>query len=146
MDFEFSEDQQAVLDAVREFCEEELKPKAEETDASGEFPWENLRKMAELDLFGIPVSEEYGGLGMDFLTWAAVGMEISQACTTTGAVFGAHMLAQYPLMLFGTEEQKRKFLEPLCRKMSLPWSNGLPTAGPPTWPKRNDRVAFGCRW
>jgi butyryl-CoA dehydrogenase len=114
MDFEFSEDQQAVLDAVREFCEEELKPKAEETDASGEFPWENLRKMAELDLFGIPVSEEYGGLGMDFLTWAAVGMEISQACTTTGAVFGAHMLAQYPLMLFGTEEQKRKYLTPLA--------------------------------
>jgi len=113
MDFEFNEDQQAVLDAVRELCVEELRPKAEETDASGEFPWENIRKLAELDLCGIPVPEEYGGLGMDFLTWAAVGMELSRACTTTGAVFGAHMLAQYPIMLFGTEEQKRKYLVPL---------------------------------
>lgn len=115
MDFDFSEDQQAVLDAVREFCEEELKPRAEETDAAGEFPWGNVRRMAELDLFGIPVPEEYGGLGMDFLTWAAVGMEISQACTTTGAVFGAHMLAQYPILLFGTEEQKQRYLVPLSR-------------------------------
>jgi butyryl-CoA dehydrogenase len=113
MDFEFNEDQQAVLDAVKEFCEEELKPKAEETDASGEFPWENLKQLAEMELFGIPVPEEYGGLGMDFLTWSAVGMEISQACTTTGAVFGAHMLAQYPIMLFGTDEQKEKYLTPL---------------------------------
>jgi butyryl-CoA dehydrogenase len=113
MDFEFNEDQQAVLDAVRELCDEELRPKAEETDASGEFPWENIQKLAELDLCGIPVPEEYGGLGMDFLTWAAVGMELSRACTTTGAVFGAHMLAQYPIMLFGTEEQKRKYLVPL---------------------------------
>lgn len=113
MDFLFNENQQAVIDAVHEFCEDVLRPKAEETDASGQFPWENIKQLAELDLFGIPVPEEYGGLGMDFVTWSAVGMELSRACTTTGAVFGAHMLAQYPIMHFGTEEQKQKYLVPL---------------------------------
>jgi alkylation response protein AidB-like acyl-CoA dehydrogenase len=115
MDFTFNEDQQAILAAVREFCDEELAPKARETDEAGAWPAENVRKMAELDLMGIPVPEEYGGLGMDFLTWSAVGEELSRACTTTGAVYGAHALALVPIMQFGTEEQKRKYLVPLAK-------------------------------
>jgi alkylation response protein AidB-like acyl-CoA dehydrogenase len=115
MDFTFNEDQQAVIDAVKEFCAEELAPKARETDEACRWPAENVRKLGELDLMGIPVAEEYGGLGMDFLTWAAVGEELSRACTTTGAVYGAHMLCVYPIMLYGTEEQKRKYLTPLAK-------------------------------
>lgn len=115
MDFTFSEDQQAVLEAVREFCREELAPKAKETDEAGCWPAENVRRLAELDLMGIPVPEEYGGLGMDFLTWAAVGEELSRACTTTGAVYGAHVLCVFPIMAFGNEEQKRRHLVPLAR-------------------------------
>ncbi len=113
MDFHFNEDQQAVIDAVSEFCKDVLEPKAKETDEAGEFPWENIKQLADMGVFGIPIPEEYGGQGMDFLTWAAVGMELSRACTTTGAVFGAHMLCQYPIYLFGTEEQKKKYLTPL---------------------------------
>ena len=115
MDFTFSEDQTAVLEEVRRFCDQELAPKAKETDEAGVWPAGNVRKLGELDLMGIPVPEEYGGLGMDFLTWAAVGEELSRACTTTGAVYGAHMLAAFPIMAFGTEEQKRKHLIPLAR-------------------------------
>ena len=115
MDFTFSEEQTAILEEVRKFCDQELAPKAKETDEAGVWPAENVRKLAELDLMGIPVPEEYGGLGMDFLTWAAVGEELSRACTTTGAVYGAHMLAVFPIMSFGTEEQKRKHLVPLAR-------------------------------
>ena len=115
MDFTFTQDQQAVLDAVKEFANGELAPKARETDEAGVWPAENVRKLGELDLMGIPVAEEYGGLGMDFLTWAAVGEELSRACTTTGAVYGAHMLCVYPIMLYGTEEQKRKYLTPLAK-------------------------------
>jgi alkylation response protein AidB-like acyl-CoA dehydrogenase len=115
MDFKFSEDQQAVLDAVKEFADRELAPRAKETDERGEWPADNVRKLAELDLMGIPVPEEYGGLGMDFLTWSAVGEELSRACTTTGAVFGAHVLCVYPILRFGSEEQKGKFLTPLAR-------------------------------
>jgi butyryl-CoA dehydrogenase len=110
LDFSLTEDQAMILDAVREFAREELAPRCRETDESGEFPWENIRKCAQLDLMGIPVPEEYGGLGMDFVTWAVVGEELSRACTTTGAVFGAHILCVYPIMLFGTEEQKSKYL------------------------------------
>jgi butyryl-CoA dehydrogenase len=115
MDFTFSEDQTAILEAVKEFCDEELAPKAQEVDKASAWPAENVRKLVELDLMGIPVPEEYGGLGMDFLTWAAAGEELSRACTTTGAVFGAHVLAVVPIMMFGTEEQKRKYLTPLAK-------------------------------
>jgi len=114
MDFTFTEDQQAILEAVKEFCDEELAPNAQACDEAGQWPGESVKKLGELDLMGIPVTEEYGGLGMDFLTWSAVGEELSRACTTTGAVFGAHMLAVAPIMLFGNEEQKQKFLTPLA--------------------------------
>jgi butyryl-CoA dehydrogenase len=115
MDFTFTEDQRAILEAVKEFADGELAPKAKETDEAGVWPAENVRKLAELDLMGIPVPEEYGGLGMDFLTWTAVGEELSRACTTTGAVYGAHVLCVYPIMTFGSEEQKRRYLTPLAR-------------------------------
>jgi butyryl-CoA dehydrogenase len=115
MDFTFNEDQSAIIDAVKEFCDEDLAPKAQETDEAGRWPAENVRKLGELDLMGIPVPEEYGGLGMDFLTWGAVGEELSRACTTTGAVYGAHVLCVYPIMLFGTDEQKKKYLTPLAK-------------------------------
>jgi len=115
MDFTLNEDQMAILEAVKEFADGELAPRAKETDEAGCWPAENVRKLAGLDLMGIPVPEEHGGLGMDFLTWAVVGEELSRACTTTGAIFGAHMLCIYPIMAFGTEEQKQKYLVPLAR-------------------------------
>jgi alkylation response protein AidB-like acyl-CoA dehydrogenase len=114
MDFTFTEDQTAILEAVKEFCDEDLAPKAQETDEAGIWPAENVKKLAELDLMGIPVPEEYGGLGMDFLTWSAVGEELSRSCTTTGAVYGAHVLAVVPIMMFGSDEQKQKYLKPLA--------------------------------
>ncbi len=114
MDFAFTEDQELIFEAVRELCDEELKPKADEVDRAGEYPWDSVRQIAEMDLFGIPVPEEYGGLGMDVLTWAVVGELLSTGCTTTGAVYGAHMLAVYPILEFGTDEQKEKYLPPLA--------------------------------
>ena len=115
MNFALTEDQQMILDMVKDFADKELAPKAKETDEKGEFPWDNVRKLAGLDLMGIPFPEEYGGAGMDFLTWSLVGAELSRTCTTTGAVFAAHILAQYPISVFGSEEQKRKYLVPLCK-------------------------------
>ena len=114
MEFTFNEDQIAVLEAVKDFCDKELAPKACETDEAGCWPAENVAKLGQLDLMGIPIPEEHGGLGLDFLTWAAVGEELSRSCTTTGAVFGAHLLAVFPIMTFGTDEQKQKHLAPLA--------------------------------
>ncbi len=114
MDFQFTEDQKEVFAAIKEFCDEELAPNARAVDEALVFPWESVHKVAEMDLMGIPVPEEYGGMGMDFLTWAVCAEYLSTACTTTGAVFGAHMLALYPIMAFGTDEQKAKYLAPLA--------------------------------
>lgn len=115
MQFDLNEDQGLIVAAAQEICEKEIAPKAEETDAMGQFPWENIKLLAEADMFGIPFPESYGGLGSDFLTWAIVGEELSRACTTTGAIVGAHMLSAYPIFLFGTDEQKKKYLPDLCR-------------------------------
>jgi butyryl-CoA dehydrogenase len=115
VNFALTEDQQMVLEMVREFAAQELAPKAREVDEAGQFPWENIRALARLDLLGLPFPEQYGGAGMDFLTWTLVGAELSKSCSATGAVFGAHILCQYPIFLFGTDEQKERFLTPLCR-------------------------------
>jgi len=115
MDFELTEEQQTILDAAREICEEELAPKADEIDRKGEFPWENVKILADAGMSGIPIPEEYGGLGSDFVTWALVGEELAKACSTTGAIYGADILCIYPIYMFGTEEQKRKYLVPLAQ-------------------------------
>ena len=113
MDFTFTDDQQMIIDAVRELGEEELAPHASEVAEKGEFPYEAIEKCREMDLFGIPVPERWGGLEMGFLMWGTVGELLSYYCQTTGSVFGAHILGQYPIMAFGTEEQQEKYLVPL---------------------------------
>ena len=113
MDFRFTEDEQMILDAVHELGREELQPHACEVAERGEFPEEAIELCREMDIFAIPVEEKWGGLGFGFLLWGAVGELLSYYCQTTGSVYGAHMLAQYPIMAFGTDEQKEKYLKPL---------------------------------
>lgn len=119
MDFSLSDEQKAILEVVEEVCEKEFAPRSSEISEKGEFPLQNIKKLAELDLFGITIPEEYGGSGMDLLTWVLVSERISKACATTGLIFGANLLCTYPLLRFGTEEQKKKFLPPLARGESL---------------------------
>ncbi|MBC7288309.1 MAG: acyl-CoA dehydrogenase family protein [Armatimonadetes bacterium] len=114
MDFDFPQDKAEIYEEVQRFCDEELRPRAKEVAEKGEFPWGNVKAMAEMGLFGIPVPEEYGGAGMTWLDWAVIGEKISNACTSTGAIFAAHYLAEYPLLAFGTEEQKQRYLVPLA--------------------------------
>lgn len=119
MDFTLNDDQKMILELVDEVCEKEFAPRADEVSAKGEFPAENIKKLAELDLFGITIPEEYGGLGMDYLTWTLVSERISRACTTTGLIFGTNLLCTYPLLQFGNEEQKKKYLPPLAKGETL---------------------------
>ncbi|HDZ49718.1 MAG TPA: acyl-CoA dehydrogenase [Candidatus Aerophobetes bacterium] len=119
MDFALNDDQKMILELVDEVSEKEFAPRADEISAKGEFPAENIRKLAELDLFGITIPEEYGGLGMDYLTWTLVSERISRACTTTGLIFGTNLLCTYPLLQFGNEEQKKKYLPPLAKGETL---------------------------
>lgn len=119
MDFTLNDDQKMILDLVEEVCQKEIAPVADEISEKGEFPAQNVKKLAGLDLFGITIPKEYGGLGMDYLTWTLVSEKISKACATTGLIFGANLLCTYPLLKFGTEEQKRKFLPRLAKGEAL---------------------------
>ncbi len=119
MDFSFSEEQKLILNLVEEVSEKEFASIADEVARKGEFPEQNIKKLASLDLFGITIPQEYGGLGMDYLTWALVAERISKACATTGLIFGANLLCTYPLLNFGSEDQKRKYLPSLAKGDSM---------------------------
>ncbi len=115
MDFNLTEEQEMLLKEVKDICRKEFAPKSTEINEKGDFPWENAKIMAESDLMGIVIPEEYGGLGMGYLTWALIGEELSRACTTTGSIYGANLLCIYPILMFGTEEQKKKYLPALAK-------------------------------
>lgn len=115
MDLDLNSDQKMLQSEVRKFAEAELAPTAPEIDKSGEFPWDNLKKMAKLGLLGIIIPEEYGGAGFDFVSLAIAIEEISRICATTGVIVAVNnSLASYPIMQFGSEEQKKKYLPRLA--------------------------------
>lgn len=116
MDFRLTEEQQMIRDMVRELAQNEIAPRARHVDETGEFPADNFRQMAGLGLMGLPYPEQYGGAGGDTVSYALAVEEISAACGSTGLTYAAHIsLACAPLYLFGTEEQKQKYLVPLCK-------------------------------
>ncbi len=111
MNFDLTSDQKMLQDQVRKFAQAELAPVAPEIDKSGEFPWTNLKKMAKLGLLGMIIPEEYGGAGFEFVSLAIAIEEISRVCATTGVIVAVNnSLASYPILQFGTEEQKKKYL------------------------------------
>ncbi len=111
MDFQLNEEQQMVRQMARDFAEKELKPRAAETDESGHLPMEAIKKMAPLGLLGLPVPEEYGGSGIDSISAAIVIEEIGRACGSTGLSIAAHNgLGLWPIVAFGTEAQKRRWI------------------------------------
>jgi len=116
MDFNLSEEQLDLQKMFREFAEKEVKPLAHEIDEEERFPQETVVKMAELGIMGIPFPEEYGGSGMDNLTYSMAVEELSKVCGTTGVIVSAHTsLCASPIYEFGTEEQKKKYLVPLAQ-------------------------------
>ncbi len=119
MNFDLSEEQKTILELVEEVSEKEIAPAADQVAEKGEFPQKNVEKLASLDLFGITIPQEYGGLGMNYLTWTLVAERISRACATTGLIFGANLLCTFPLLNFGSEAQKKKYLPPLARGEAL---------------------------
>lgn len=109
--FNLSEDHRMVQEMVQKLAAEQIAPKAAEYDRTREFPWDNIKKMSELGLMGVTVPEQYGGAGMDSLAYVIVIEEISRACASTGVITAVqNSLGEYPVMAFGTEEQKMKYL------------------------------------
>jgi len=100
---------------VKDFAENEVKPLAQEVDEQERFPIETVEKMAKLGLFGIVVPKEYGGAGGDYPMYIGAVEELSKHCATTGVILSAHMsLCVAPILEFGTEEQRQKYLPDLA--------------------------------
>jgi short/branched chain acyl-CoA dehydrogenase len=129
MDFSLNEEQAAIRETCRDFAEQEIKPRAEEMDRTGEFPYDIVRKMGELGLLGLPFPEEYGGAGADFLSYCIAIEEISRGDVSVGITMEAHTsLGASPFYLFGSKRQKEQFLVPLARGEKL-WAFGLTEPG-----------------
>jgi short-chain 2-methylacyl-CoA dehydrogenase len=131
MDFSLNEEQLAIRETCREFAEQEIQPLAEEMDRTGEFPYALIKQMGGLGLLGLPFPEKYGGAGADFLSYCLAIEEISRGDVSVGITMEAHIsLGATPFYLFGSEEQKLRYLPLLASGQQL-WSFGLtePEAG-----------------
>ena len=114
MDFNLNEDQQMMADGLRRFCDEAIAPKAEQRDLEGQFEDGLIEQLGEMGLFGLYVPEQYGGAGMDCVTYVTAVEELSRACGATGILVSAHhSLCVDPILNFGSEEQKQKYLPKL---------------------------------
>ncbi|MGH9380533.1 MAG: acyl-CoA dehydrogenase [Thermoanaerobaculia bacterium] len=115
MQIELTEEQELLRDTVRRFADEVVRPRAKEIDETGEFPLAFFRQAGELGLTGVAVPEEYGGSGMDTVSYCLVVEEVSRVCATSGVILSVNnSLVCDPLLKFGNEEQKREFLTPLA--------------------------------
>ncbi len=116
MKLELNEQQKMIQKMVREFAEKEIAPVAADLDKKGEYPTEILKKMAKQGFLGVVIPTEFGGAGLDVISYAIIIEEISRKCASTGVITSVHnSLVSYPIMKYGTEEQKKKYL-PLLAK------------------------------
>jgi alkylation response protein AidB-like acyl-CoA dehydrogenase len=148
MDFQLTEEQGMIQEMVRDFAENEIMPIASEIDKEGRFPFETFKKMGELGIMGLPWPEEYGGAGADTVCYAIATEEISRACGSHGLSYAAHVsLGSSPIYLFGTEEQKMKYLTPLARGEAF-GALGLtePEAGSDAGGTKTTAVLDGNEW
>ncbi len=115
MDFTLNEDQSMMQKMVRDFVRDEVIPQAVITDEKKEYPLHLLKKMGELGLMGIPIPEEYGGAGSDFLSYIIAIEEIAKGCASTAVILAVHTsVGTFPILYFGTEEQKLRYLPELA--------------------------------
>ena len=110
MDYFLTEEQVMIRDLARQISEDKIVPVRGELDETGEFPWEIMNVLAQSDLFGLFIPEEYGGLGKGCMELCIAVEELSRACVGVSTSYAANALGTYPLLLFGTDAQKQKFL------------------------------------
>ena len=148
MEFDLSKEQEMIRKEVRKFARSEIAPVALDLDEKEEFSPELTRKMGEIGLFGMLVSEKYDGQGMDYLSYIIAVEELARVDGSQAATVAAgNSLGIGPLSYYGTEEQKQKYLPPLCRGEAL-WGFGLtePTAGSDAGGSQTTAVQEGDEW
>lgn len=119
IDYLFTEEQVMIRDLCRQITEEKIIPVAAELDKTEEFPWEMMKVMADSDLFGIYIDEKYGGMGGGVLELCIATEEFSRGCGGIAISYSASALGAYPIILFGNEEQKEKYLPPIAKGEKL---------------------------
>ncbi len=148
MDFTLDKKHEMARSLFRDFAQAEVKPLAQEVDEEERFPVETVEKMAKYGFLGIPIPREYGGQGCDILTYAMCVEELAKVCATTAVIVSAHTsLCMDPILTFGTEEQKQKFLVPLAKGEKL-GAFGLtePGAGTDAQGQQTKAVLDGDEW
>ncbi|MCR5301047.1 MAG: acyl-CoA dehydrogenase [Lachnospiraceae bacterium] len=148
MDFSLSKEHEMARQLFKDFAETEVKPLAQEIDQEHRFPRETVEKLAKYGFLGIPVPKELGGQGCDVLTYAMCVEEMSKVCGTTGVIVSAHTsLCVDPIMTFGTDEQKQKYVVPLAKGEKL-GAFGLtePGAGTDAQGQQTKAVLDGDEW
>ena len=148
MSYFLTEEQELVRGVAREFAQKEVAPLAKQLDATAEFPWEWVKRCAELGFLGVSIPEQYGGVGADVLTEALVIEEIAKESGSLALIIDAHTsLGCMPLLFEGTEEQKQKYLVPAAKGEKL-MSFGLtePSAGSDAGSSKTTAVLDGDEW
>ena len=148
MDFALTEEQQMVREMAARFAEAEIRPKAAALDESHAHPADIVKQLGELKMLGIAIPEEYGGGGMDYVSYVLALIEISKGCASTGVIMSVNnSLYCFPVYAYGTEEQKKKYLEP-CASGEYLGCYGLTEAGAGSDPAgmRTTAVKDGDGW
>lgn len=148
MNFKFTDDEQSVIDMLKDFAANEVAPIAAEVDENERFPEETWHSLADMGMMGVMYPEEYNGAGMSYVTYIAVCEELAKYCATTSVLVSAHSsLCAWPIYEYGTEEQKKKYLSKLA---SGEWlgSFGLtePGAGTDAAGQKTTAVDKGDYW
>ena len=148
MDFSLDKKHEMARTLFKEFAETEVKPLAQEVDETEVFPRGTVEKMAKAGFLGIPVPKEYGGQGCDPLTYVMCVEELSKVCGTTGVIVSAHTsLCIDPIMTYGTEEQKQKYVKPLATGEKLgAFALTEPGAGTDAQGAQTKAVLDGDEW
>lgn len=148
MNFELNEEQQQIKFSIREFAESEIRPNVMEWDESQHFPVELRPKLAELGLLGVLFPEEYGGAGMGYVEYATIIEEIARVCGSVGLSVAAHnSLCSNHIYMFGSEEQKQKYLVPLAKGESFgAWGLTESQAGSDSAGTRTNAVRSNGGW
>ena len=115
MDFTLTKEQEAIRKSVRAFCEKEIAPVSDKIEQEAKIPDDLIKRLAQLKIFGVPYDKEYGGTGGSYIMATLVLEELARASGAVAMRVGANYLTSTPINLFGSQEQKAKYLPPLCR-------------------------------
>lgn len=148
MDFNFNSMEQDIINMLEDFCVNEVKPLAAELDEQERFPEETLEKLSEMGMMGMYIPEEYGGAGLSYNSYTAANEIFNKYCASTGCMFEVHgSLVTWPLLTYGTEEQKQKYLPKMASGEML-GAFGLtePSAGSDSSAQKTTAVDKGDHW